>query len=75
MSKVNFEKNIQRLEEIVAELEKGELSLDSALKIFEEGISLARICAKRLEDAELQVKTLVKSEDGQFKLELFEKDE
>jgi exonuclease VII small subunit len=43
--------------------------------MFEEGISLARVCAKRLEDAELQVKTLVKSDDGQFKLELFGKDE
>ncbi len=48
----DFEKASQRLEQIVAELEKGELALEKAMKLFEEGLELSQFCARRLEDAE-----------------------
>ena len=48
----DFETSLKRLEEIVKKLENGELSLDSALQLFEEGIKLSRFCHTKLEEAE-----------------------
>ena len=48
----DFETALKRLEEIVKKLENGELSLDSALELFEEGIKLSRFCHTTLEQAE-----------------------
>lgn len=56
---MDFEKKLQKLEKIVTEMEKGDLSLDSALKSFEEGVKLSRECSKELEEAEQKVKLLV----------------
>lgn len=64
MSKVNFEKSLLRLEEITQKLESGELSLDESLKIFEEGIKLARVCENKLTEAE-QTLEILKSTDYQ----------
>jgi exodeoxyribonuclease VII small subunit len=47
----DFETSLKRLEEIVRKLETAELSLDSALQLFEEGIKLSRFCHSRLEEA------------------------
>lgn len=55
----DFEKALAELEEIVATLEKGDLSLDAALKHFERGIALTRQCQASLKDAELKVEQLV----------------
>jgi len=55
-----FEESLQRLEKIVAELEKGDLPLESALKLFEEGIQLSSSCRKELESAEGKVEILLK---------------
>lgn len=55
---ISFEKSIQDLEEIVAQLEKGDLSLDESLKQFEKGISLARICQEKLALAEQKIEIL-----------------
>ena len=52
---------MKRLEEIVKKLEKGELSLDSALELFEEGIKLSRFCHTKLEQAERKVEILLKN--------------
>ena len=67
----DFEKALAELEEIVATLEKGELSLDAALKQFERGIALTRQCQASLKDAELKVEKLVEK-DGKASLEPFE---
>jgi exodeoxyribonuclease VII small subunit len=55
-----FEAALARLEEIVQELEKGDLPLEQSLKLFEEGIKLSRICNSRLEEAERKVEILLK---------------
>ena len=67
----DFEKALAELEEIVATLEKGDLSLDAALKHFERGIALTRQCQASLKDAELKVEQLVEK-GGKQVLEPFE---
>ncbi len=56
---MDFEKKLNRLEEIVQKMEKGELALDDSLKLFEEGVKLSRDCHSQLTKAEAQVKKLV----------------
>lgn len=56
---MSFEKKLTRLEEIVKNMEGGELSLDDSLKLFEEGIKLSRDCNKELTEAEQKVQKLV----------------
>lgn len=56
---MDFEKNLDRLQEIVEKMEKGELSLDDSLKLFEEGVKISRSCHKSLEKAELKVQKLM----------------
>jgi len=75
MSEIKFEKALKRLEEIVEELEKGELDLDRSLQIFEEGIKMSRICSKKLQEAEKKIEILTKNESGKLKAELFEPSE
>lgn len=62
--KKTFEASMQRLEEIVSLLEKGEAPLDESLALFEEGMRLAADCGKQLDQAEQAVVRLVKSADG-----------
>lgn len=56
---MNFEKKLSKIEEIVQKMEKGDLSLDDALKSFEEGVKLTRECKQLLTEAENKVKLLV----------------
>ncbi len=73
---MDFEKKLNRLEEIVQKMEKGELSLDESMKLFEEGVKLTRECQTQLTKAEAQVKKLVGfSEDGQAVKENFESED
>ena len=64
MGELNFETALAKLEQIVRELEAGELSLEESLKLFESGVSLARLCSKKLDEAEGKIQILL-SEDGQ----------
>jgi exodeoxyribonuclease VII small subunit len=75
MAEKKFEAALSRLEEIVQELEKGDLPLEQSLKFFEEGIKLSRICNKRLEDAERRVDVLLKDTGGGMKAAPFEEEE
>ena len=61
----DFEKSLQRLEEIVAKLEEGELTLEESLKLFEEGTKLSKACGKQLNQAQRKVEMLVKNENGE----------
>lgn len=70
MSKINFEENMEKLEKIVTELEKGELNLDDSISKFEEGIKISKDCNKILEEAEKKITILLK-EDGKVKEENF----
>lgn len=56
---MDFEKKLSRLEEIVAKMEAGDLSLEDSLKSFEEGVKLSRECNAQLSQAEQKVKTLL----------------
>lgn len=56
---MDFEKKLNRLEDIVHKMEKGELALEESLKLFEEGIKLSRECHTQLNEAEVKVKKLV----------------
>ena len=62
--KKTFEESMQRLEEIVSQLEKGEAPLDESLALFEEGMRLAADCGKKLDQAEQAVVRLVKGAEG-----------
>ncbi len=75
MAEKKFEAALARLEEIVQELEKGDIPLEQSLKLFEEGIKLSRICNKRLEEAERRVEILIKDKNGMMKAEAFEEEE
>lgn len=57
--KINFEKSLSDLEDLVEEMEQGDLSLEDALKHFEKGISLTTDCQQALQSAELKVQELV----------------
>ncbi len=63
MAEKKFEKAMERLEEIVESLEGGELPLEDSLKVFEEGMKLARFCSHKLEEAEKKVTLLVRESD------------
>jgi len=64
MAKDKFEESLGRLEEIVRKMEAGDMTLEESLKAFEEGIKLARLCAKKLDEAERRVDLLLKQEEG-----------
>jgi exodeoxyribonuclease VII small subunit len=68
----DFETALKRLEDIVKKLESGDLSLDSALELFEEGIKLSRFCHTKLEQAERRVEILLKDSSGQARTVPFE---
>jgi exodeoxyribonuclease VII small subunit len=75
MAEKKFEASLARLEDIVQELEKGDLGLEQSLKLFEEGIKLSRICTKRLDDAERRVEILLKDKAGNMVAQPFEEQE
>jgi exodeoxyribonuclease VII small subunit len=75
MAEKKFEAALERLEEIVEELEKGDVALEQSLKLFEEVIKLSRICSKRLEDAERRVDILLKDKAGNMVSQPFEEQE
>lgn len=72
MVKENFEGAMKRLEEIVHDLEAGDLSLEESLKKFEEGVKLSRLCLGRLDEAEKKIELLVKGEGGKLLTKPFE---
>jgi exodeoxyribonuclease VII small subunit len=64
MAKQTFESAMKQLEQIAQELEAGELSLDLAMKKFEEGIQLSRFCTKKLDETERRIAILLQDSDG-----------
>ena len=69
---VAFETALKKLESLVESLEAGDMSLEEALKAYEEGVKMADICSKRLSEAERRVEVLVKTNAGKFKTTPFE---
>ncbi len=64
MTDLKFEDSLVRLEQIVSQLEAGNLPLEESLKVFEEGIALARHCARYLEEAEKRIEILTRDDQG-----------
>ena len=71
MAEPNFEKELEKLEQIVEALEEGGLSLDESLKRFEEGIKLALRCEKALSAAEKKIEVLTKNAEGKIEAQPF----
>jgi exodeoxyribonuclease VII small subunit len=61
----DFETALKKLEEIVKELEEGELSLEKSLERYEQGVRLARFCNAKLNEAEARIEMLQKDESGE----------
>ena len=61
---MTFEQSVTRLEEIVRQMENGDVALEEALKLFEEGTALAASCNKLLDNAELKVLQMTMGADG-----------
>jgi exodeoxyribonuclease VII small subunit len=72
MTNLTFEKALAELEEIVAKLEKGGISLNESLALFEKGVKMSRFLRGELDKAERKVEILLKDEKGNLKAEDFE---
>ncbi|HOQ09083.1 MAG TPA: exodeoxyribonuclease VII small subunit [Syntrophomonadaceae bacterium] len=68
MEPVKFEQALKRLEELVSQLEDGELELEEALRLFEEGVRLSRYCQQELKAADGKVQKLVQTLEGDLEL-------
>ena len=66
MAQKTFEQSMKQLERIVQELEEGDLPLEKAIKKFEEGIKLTKLCSEKLDETEKKISVLLKSSEGQI---------
>ena len=64
MAKKTFEQALKQLEQIVNELESGDIPLEKAIKKFEEGIALSKFCAEKLDESEKRVTMLTQDAAG-----------
>jgi len=71
----SFEKNLERLDQIVRQLEDAELPLEKSLELYEEGMRLSAVCHRQLEEAEGRVEILRKRAGGKMVAEPFEEPE
>lgn len=60
----SFEENMQRLEQIVRAMERGDVPLEESLKLFQEGTALVQCCGKLLDEAQLAVNKIIPAQDG-----------
>lgn len=71
---LKFEEAIADLEQVVEQLESGDLSLEDSLAAFEKGVGLVRCCNQKLSEVEKKVELLVKDKQGQLQLKAFGND-
>jgi len=67
----NFEQSLKQLEAIVAQMERGDVSLEESVKLFEKGAKLVEQCKQQLAEAEGKVEILIKQRNGAMKREPF----
>tara|TARA_B100000131_G_scaffold323180_1_gene380324 strand:+ start:4508 stop:4756 length:249 start_codon:yes stop_codon:yes gene_type:complete len=72
LEQITFEEAIKELENIVDDLERGEVSLEEAVSAYERGSKLKNICQERLNDARMKVEKIKQDESGQISIENFE---
>ena len=68
----DFEEALKALEEIVARLEKGDLPLETALELFEQGVEISKFCNSKLNEAERKVEILLRNNKGEVQAEPFQ---
>jgi len=66
MAKKTFEQTIKQLEQIVQDLESGDMPLEKAVKKFEEGIQLAKLCSEKLDETEKRITILMQDSNGKL---------
>ncbi len=69
---ISFEEALAELEEIVRKMDTGQESLESAISSFERGMLLKAYCEKKLKDAKLKIEKVIKSANGEVKIEEIE---
>jgi len=74
MSKITFEQSMKKLEQIVQELESGDLPLEEAMEKFEEGIKLSSLCSEKLDETENKITLLLQDQKGKILEKPFESD-
>ena len=72
MRRPRLQRRIERLETIVKSLEEGDLPLEQSLRLFEEGVSLTRLCAAKLDEAQQRIDVLTRGDQGDLRLQPFE---
>lgn len=72
--KIRFEDALKKLEETVEALEDGDVALEEALKLYEEGVRLARICTGKLDEAERKIEILSREGEGKVTARPFDED-
>ena len=75
MAQKTFEQSMKQLEQIVQELESGDLPLEKAIKRFEEGIKLSKFCSKKLDETEKKISILLEDAQGNVVQAPFPSDE
>ena len=75
MKEQTYEESMKELEQVVKDLESGELSLDESIKKFEKGMKLSKYCNSLLEDAEKKITVLIENESGELVEEDFKIEE
>ncbi len=68
----SFEESLNELEKVAQDIEKGDLSLEEAIKQFEKGIKLSKECSEKLDNAEKRINILVQNANGELTEEKFE---
>ncbi|MCP4725823.1 MAG: exodeoxyribonuclease VII small subunit [bacterium] len=68
MDKKSFEEALKRLESIVDDLEQGDVPIEDTIKMFQEGVEIAKYCKEKLKSAENEIQKIVKNSDGDFQL-------
>ncbi|MBA3017467.1 MAG: exodeoxyribonuclease VII small subunit [Proteobacteria bacterium] len=71
MAKISFEKSLKQLEQIVQELESGNLPLEKAMQKFEEGVKLSKFCSEKLDETEKKISVLLRDNKGDITEEPF----
>ena len=75
MAQKTFEQSMKQLEQIVQDLESGDLPLEKAIKKFEEGITLSKLCSKKLDETEKKISILLEDAQGNITETPFPSDE
>jgi exodeoxyribonuclease VII small subunit len=72
VSNKNFESAMEEIEQVVEQIESGELSLEESLAAYEKGVGLVKFCYQKLNEVEKRIEFLVKDKEGKLQLKVFE---